>query len=377
MVNIASSALLSYITGYFAYNKVNDRYVFIGLSLWLLIYLMVNSEGTMSILLFILSFIVVGAFLTRDLLIFYIIFELSIVPIMIVIMMFGYQPEKIQASLYLLVYTVTRRIPLLLFIVYSHFAIISSTLLTLSVLLCFFVKTPRYILHIWLPKAHVEAPLSGSIVLAGVLLKIGSYGLIIFLPIMKLNNITIFFFAIAFLGSIVCSLLCLRQSDMKRLIAYSSIVHMGVVTIGLIRGTEIGRICRLMMIVGHGISSPFIFFMADIIYKSTHSRLLLNNKNSNPFFCFGLILITSLNIGVPPRINLWSEVLLAACSLYIFSICILLLLTIFFFRTLYNLYFFVSITHNDRGGHCNPYYILPIIQVSIISYSSLLFYTVF
>ena len=96
-------------------------------------------------------------------------------------------------------------------------------------------------------------------VLSGVLLKLGSYGLLLFIPLIKLNLLTVFYFVIALIGSILGALICFRQGDMKIVIAYSSIVHMGAVTIGFVSGTELGYRCRLLMVLGHGLSSPFLF----------------------------------------------------------------------------------------------------------------------
>jgi len=117
-------------------------------------------------------------------------------------------------------------------------------------------------------------------VLAGVLLKLGSYGLLLFLPCIKLNLWLVLSLSIRLVGSSVCSLLCLRQGDMKLLIAYSSVVHMGVVTLGFVRGTEMGYSCGMMMILGHGLVSPFLFAFSFWLYRASHSRLLVNNNGS-------------------------------------------------------------------------------------------------
>ena len=96
-------------------------------------------------------------------------------------------------------------------------------------------------------------------VLAGVLLKMGTYGLLLFLPYIKTNSLLVFYFGLSLVGSSVGALICLRQGDLKVLVAYSSVVHMGVVRIGLIRGTELGYTCALMMALAHGLCSPFLF----------------------------------------------------------------------------------------------------------------------
>jgi len=141
-------------------------------------------------------------------------------------------------------------------------------------------------------------------VLAGVLLKLGTYGLLIFLPYITLNNLLSFYMGTSFIGSIVGSLICLRQGDMKLLIAYSSVVHIGVINLGLIRGREIGYTCAQLMVLSHGLCSPFLFAFSYWIYVSSHSRLLLNNSSAWPLSAGLLFCLVSLNIRVPPRIGL-------------------------------------------------------------------------
>merc|ERR1712003_17584 len=99
-------------------------------------------------------------------------------------------------------------------------------------------------------------------VLAGVLLKIGSYGLLVFLPYVKMNNALVLYFGLSLLGSLLCSVICLRQGDLKLLVAYSSVVHMGVVTLGFLRGRELGYSCGFIIVLGHGLRSPFLFAFA-------------------------------------------------------------------------------------------------------------------
>lgn len=217
------------------------------------------------------TLLLVLAFKANTLLGFYVIFEATVVPIVILIFLFGYQPEKIQARFYLLLYTVARRLPLLLYI------ITDSSLSCLAATLAFMVKTPLFMFHAWLPKAHVEAPVAGSILLAGVMLKLGAYGLFLMLPRFAIRPIISFYLALRLLGGVVCSLLCLRDGDMKTLIAHSSVVHIGVVNLGLLSGTEIGYCGAVLISIGHGLCSPFLFAFAYDLYRASHSRLLCNN----------------------------------------------------------------------------------------------------
>jgi len=242
-------------------NSLNNCvYLLTLLCLFLTVHVFIENKGggLISILFVLANTRVLLAFKTKRLLIFYMCFEFSLIPTVLIIFIYGYQPEKLQASFALLLYTVTRRLPLLFYIL--HFDIkIARRMVTLWASLSFIIKTPLFIFHIWLPKAHVEAPIGGSMILAGLLLKLGSYGLILFLPTFKLNTVLVYYYSISLLDSIMRAILRARQGDLKLLIAYSSVVHIGIVRLGLLRGTEMGYCSRIIMIIRHGLCSPFIF----------------------------------------------------------------------------------------------------------------------
>ena len=310
---------------------------------------------------------------TKSLLLFYIFFEASVIPITLILFIYGYQPEKLQATLYLILYTITRSLPLLIYIIIWHFQLMSSSFQSIPITLAFIVKTPLYLIHTWLPKAHVEAPVGGSMLLAGVLLKLGSYGLLIFVPYIKINNILLLYLTLRIFGSFVCALICMRQGDMKLLIAYSSVVHMGVVTLGFIRGSESGYLSGILMVLAHGLCSPFLFSFANSIYQNSHSRLLLNNSCPWPLQSFTLMGLVTLNMGIPPCLGLWSEVYLARRILSLFNSCWMLLFIVFFFSVLYNLYIYTSCIQSKYSYisiTITSKEFLPIVQVLFFGYGS-------
>jgi len=257
---------------------------------------------------FFLSLVVSVFFTTSSLLFFYISFELSLLPILFLVLLFGYQPEKLISSLYLLVYTIVCSFPLFLFMVYS---ISFSTLgfqdigMTSSVLVttAFLVKSPLYSLHSWLPKAHVEAPLVGSMLLSGVILKLGGYGLLIIRP-----SPCFFFSACMYLslwGGLLCSLLCFSAWDVKSVVAYSSIIHIGVVTLGVLSGSDSGYWVATSIMIAHSLVSPLLFVLANHLYLAFSSRcfILHHCLSGSSFLLFLLISFLGLNFGLPPFLS--------------------------------------------------------------------------
>jgi len=314
-----------------------------------------SRSSLISFLVFVIQAIIGIYFSTCSLLLFFISFEFSLLPITLLVLLFGYQPEKIQSSLWFLFYTVLCSSPLLYYTLLNPFYLFTSFygLGSYSVTLAslgFIVKSPLYCLHSWLPKAHVEAPLPASILLAGVILKLGGYGLLVLSPSPCFYRLL--FVLLSLRGGVVCSFLCYRSWDMKSIVAYSSVVHISRVTLGALRCTEVGVWVRLGMIFGHSLISPILFSLASEVYIASGSRcfILIHSSGSCSSLLLSMSLFSGLNIGLPPFINFWVEVGLfcVMCS-WIFLFVFVLAITSFL-TFLYRMGFYIF----SVGGPLSP-----------------------
>lgn len=187
-------------------------------------------------------------------------------------------------------------------------------------LLGFLIKTPIYPFHLWLPKAHVEAPVRGSIILAGVILKLGRYGLMRFFNFFR-YSITCYAFralvSIRLVGGLICRVVCITQVDLKCLVAYSSVRHISLVLLGLFRNLPLGYDGALYIMIGHGLCSSGLFRMVTSCYNSSGSRRILINKGYlmlRPILTLMIFLLLSRNIRAPPRLNLLGEIIVFMTS---------------------------------------------------------------
>jgi len=251
-------------------------------------------------------------FATTSLLWFFLCYEAVLVPVSLIILLFGYQPEKIFASFLLIRYTLVGSLPLFYFLCSMYPASVSELArltpqISLAVATSFLIKTPLYFLHSWLPKAHVESPLLGSILLSGILLKYGGYG--VYLLSQSYQAWFPLVSAVSLFGSFSCALICLRSSDIKCLIAYSSVVHMGLVTLGFLSSTEVGYFSSTTIIFSHTLVSPLIFCLAFVQYSAYGTRSFISyakvrmRRHYNGIVC----IICAANFGLPPFIGFFSE----------------------------------------------------------------------
>nr|APX39256.1 NADH dehydrogenase subunit 4 [Gonioctena leprieuri] len=324
----------------------------------------------------VLLFSLYMTFSSMNLFIFYLFFEISLIPTLILIIGWGYQPERVEAGIYLLFYTLLMSLPMMILIFYLYlkynslsFYIFSYMGGNLFMYLCmnmvFFVKMPMFFIHLWLPKAHVEAPIAGSMILAGIMLKLGGYGLlrfmILFVDISFYMNIVVF--CISLIGGFFVSLICIRQSDMKSLIAYSSVSHMGLVLAGIMSLNLWGFWGALVMMLAHGLCSSGLFCLANISYERLHSRSLYLNKgllNLMPSMSLWWFLLCSSNMAAPPSMNLCGEILLINSLISYNWMSMIFLSLLSFFAAVYSLFLYSYIQHgkyySGNYSFCQGFY---------------------
>nr|WNH20460.1 NADH dehydrogenase subunit 4 [Priolepis eugenius] len=300
-----------------------------------------NRQRMYITLLTSLQVFLILAFSATEFLFFYVMFEATLIPTLIIITRWGNQTERLNAGTYFLFYTLAGSLPLLVSLLLLQNCSGTLSLLTLhyapqspmlsmadkvwwaGCLLAFLVKMPLYGVHLWLPKAHVEAPIAGSMVLAAVLLKLGGYGMmrvmIMLEPLTK--QLSYPFIILALWGVVMTGTICLRQTDLKSLIAYSSVSHMGLVAGGILSQTPWGFTGALILMIAHGLTSSALFCLANTNYERTHTRTMLLVRGLQmtlPLMGTWWFLATLANLGLPPLPNLVGE-LMIICSLVSWS----------------------------------------------------------
>lgn len=322
-----------------------------------------------------------AVFSSLDLITFFFMFESVLIPMFIIIGLWGSLNRKIYASLLFFLFTLAGSLCLLfvILILYYDFGTFSFSLLSkieisdqkqlflwVLTFISFAVKIPMIPFHIWLPEAHVEAPSVGSVILAGILLKLGGYGILrILLPIFP-NGSSFFLpfvYVLATISVIYASITAIRQLDLKRIVAYSSVAHMNLIVLGLFSNVIEGLIGATFLMLGHGLVSSLLFFLIGFLYERYGTRLLAyygGLLKMMPFFSFYFLVACLANLGLPGTSNFIGELLIFFSILYKNKIIFFLVLSSVVLSAIYSLYLYTRLT----GGNLTLY---------IENYSDLIF----
>ena len=316
----------------------------------------------------VMEFFLIGVFSILDLLLFYIFFESVLIPMYLIVGVWGSRERKIRAAYFFFLYTLLGSVLMLLSILYIFYQvgttnyevlltfIFSKTeqkFLWVSFFGSFATKVPMVPVHLWLPEAHVEAPTAGSVILAGILLKLGTYGFIRFsFPLFPEASFyfTPIVYLLAIVGIVYTSFTAIRQTDFKRIIAYTSVAHMNLVMVGLFSFNTIGLEGAILQSLSHGFVASALFLIIGIVYERHHTRMVKyygGLVHTMPLYTFVFLFFTMSNIGLPGTGSFVGEFLILAGSFKTNSTATFISATSMIIGGCYSLWLFNRISYGN------------------------------
>ena len=326
----------------------------------------------------VMEFFLIGVFCILDLLLFYIFFESVLIPMYFIIGIWGSRERKIRAAYFFFLYTLLGSVLMLLAILYVYYQVgttdyevlitfifspIEQKIIWLAFFSSFATKVPMIPVHLWLPEAHVEAPTAGSVVLAGVLLKLGTYGFVRFsFPLLPeaCFYFTPLVYSLAAVGVVYASFTAIRQTDFKRIIAYTSVAHMNLVMVGLFSLNVVSIEGALLQSLSHGFVASSLFLLIGVVYDRHHTRMVKyygGLVHTMPIYVSIFLFFTMSNIGLPGTGSFVGEFLILIGSFKTNIIITVISATGMIIGGCYSLFLFNRIAYGNLKTQYFKYYL--------------------
>nr|UTN43073.1 NADH dehydrogenase subunit 4 [Halipeurus diversus] len=358
-----------YVMGIFFLDEMSMFMIIMSCWIFIVVFLVSKTNlGKIRVIIFVLISVLMF-FMVDNLVLFFILFEFSLFPMLLIVIGFGQQPERIKSGRWMFIYTLLASVPLFFSILYVYFCLFIhflsymclesslflgsiSSLTYIGMIFAMMVKVPLFMTHSWLPKAHVEAPLEGSMILAGVMLKMGVYGLIRFVMFVPdLLMVNMFIFSISLVGSVYSCWMALSSNDVKMTVAYSSVSHMNFLISCLTCMKASSIISSIIIMVSHGLCSSMLFYLMTEMYIKVHSRSIYVIKGIGsqfPILMFMCFTIWSINLSAPPSMSFMGELIGAFCIISKSFVSCFLMCAYILFNSFYSLFNFSVQCHSSN-----------------------------